>query len=173
MIDNKFLDAISSIPQIVKSIPSLGIASGMSGDPTKKNLPQDDSTRFSNWAGTTDTKVMAKDLMDKGLINANQLYFDNPNPNDPNSVKDSQGDWKVAAIQKILQKAYQKNIRNPSEFMNNKGYLMSGLDPRIQDALKNNTFNQIHPNFWNVIADKILPQRWSQWDAINNKTAQK
>jgi len=117
--------------------------------------------------------VMAKDLMDRGLINANQLYEDNPDINDPNSIKNSQGDWKVAAIQKILQNAYQKNIRSPTEFLNNKTYLMSGLDPRIQDALKNNTFSQIHPNFWGTIANSILPEQWAKYDASQKSIAKK
>jgi hypothetical protein len=136
------------------------------GDPTKKDVP---ISPFSNWAGTTDRAVMAKKLGDLGMTGADQIYNDNPDPTDPNSIKHSQGDWKLAAVQKILEKAHDKGIRDPTTAMANKSYLLSGLDKPYQDAVNSDTFNNIHPNFWQVITQKLLPLQWAKNDAAANQ----
>lgn len=137
--------------------------------PTHPNLNEggkdpENSKRFGNWADTTDTKVMANDLAKRGLIGSDQLVLDQPNKADVNSVVNSQGDWVVSAIPKILIKAYEKGIRNPTVFLapENRDYLLSGLDPRIKDAIKNPVFLRNHPNFWNVLSDSVLPQQWAK-----------
>lgn len=130
--------------------------------------------QFGNWADTEDTKAMAHDLSQRGLIGADQLILDNPNQNDRNSVVNSQSDWKPAAIQKILSKAYEAGIKNPTVFLapENRNYLLSGLDPRIRDAINDPRFTQIHPNFWNILSDSILPQQWAK-EANKNEIAKK
>jgi hypothetical protein len=132
------------------------------GDPNK-DLQQTDNQKFGNWLGTTDTKAMASDLMKRGMDGANQIYYDNPNPNDPNSVKNSQGDWKIAAIQQILANAKKDNIRTPEEVMANKHSLIG--NSKWSDAIDNPTFNSIHKNFWQTISNSLLPDQWKKYDA--------
>lgn len=124
---------------------------------------------FGNWTGQDDTKVMAKDLSDRGLIGANQLLLDNPNSKDTNSIVNSQSDWKPAAIAKIVANARKYNLRNPEELAANKKVLMNSLDPRIQDAINDPNFAKIHPNFWDIINHSIIPQQWAKVDAANKQ----
>lgn len=136
-------------------------------------LAKTESEKFSNWMGTSDRKVMAKNLSDLGMKGADQIYNDNPDPNNPESIRHSQGDWKIAAVQKILEKAHEKGLRNPTEILANKDYLTSGLEKDYKEALNKQDFNTIHPNFWQVIAEKLIPQQWAKTDAQNNLIAQK
>ena len=146
------------------------IGGGGSKKPKPKPKPDytpEDLRAFGNLTGQTDTKVMAKDLSKRGLLGADQLIMDNPNTNDPNSVVNSQGDWKPAAIEKIVANARKYNLRTPEEIVANKKVLMNSLDPRIQDAIKDPRFDQIHPNFWQVLAHSIIPEQWAKLDAKN------
>lgn len=131
--------------------------------PTKEE--EAEAEQFGNWADTKDTKVASKDLMDRGLVGADQLYNENQKTNNADEITNkNQSDWKIAAIQKILAKAYLAGIKSPEAFLlpENRNYLLSGLDPRIKDAINNPNFNVIHPNFWNILGDSILPQQWAK-----------
>ena len=147
------------------------------GDPKKKDVPvnQDASDKFSNWTNSQDTKVAAKDLLDRGLKGADQLFFENQKTGSADDItKKNQSDWKVGAIQKILQKAYQKGIKDPTTFLapENRDYLLSGLSPDIKAAINDPTFNRIHENFWDVLGNSILPQQWAK-EENKNAIAQK
>lgn len=144
---------------------------GGGGKGKKPPLVQDESQKFGNWLDTADTKIMAKDLMDRGLIGADQIYFDNPNPNDPNSIRNTQGDWKLAAIRQILANAKKFNLRSPEAINANREVLIG--NKKWADAIDNPYFNYIHPNFWSVITDSILPQRWKQYDETQKTIAKK
>lgn len=130
------------------------------GDKGKKNPslpPQDENVKFGNWTGQTDTKVMAKDLMDRGLVGANQLMADDPTTN-PTGISNSQSDWKQAAIQNILANAHKFNIRTPEAVLANQKLLIG--NPKWEDAINNQYFKNIHPNFWEVVTHSLLPERW-------------
>lgn len=132
------------------------------GDPA---LTQDPYQKFGNWTGQDDTRVMAQDLMKRGLIGADQLLSSNPNPNDPNSIRNAQGDWKVNAIQSILAKARELNLRKPEEVNANRNVLMGKLNSQYRDAINSQSFNTIHPNFWSVITNSLLPDQYAKEDA--------
>lgn len=134
------------------------------GDPTKK-LPQDDLARFGNWTGQTDTKVMAADLKRRGLIGAQQLIEDAPNVNDPNSIRNSQSDWKTAAIQQILSNAKKFNLRTPEEINANRNVLVGNKN--WADAINSKDFNVIHPNFWQVVTHSLIPEQYAKFDKQN------
>lgn len=136
--------------------------------PTPKQL-QD----FGNWTGSTDTKVMAADLAKRGLLGADQIILSSPNTNDPNSVTNNQGDWKPSAIMSIVANARKYNLRKPEEILANKKVLMNSLDPRIQDAINDPRFHIIHRNFWDVLANSIIPQQWAKVDAQNQNNLAK
>ena len=134
--------------------------------PKKPKPPTPEELKnFGNWAGTTDTKVMAQDLSKRGLIGADQIITDNPNTNDPNSIRNSQSDWKPSAIMSITANARKYGLRKPEELAANRKLLMNSLDPRIQQALNDPYFQQIHPNFWQVIDHSIIPDQWAKVDA--------
>lgn len=136
------------------------------GDPDN----QDQFQKFGNWTNSTNTKVMAQDLMKRGLVGANQIVDDasNPNTSSADAVRNNQSDWKVAAVQNILANARRFNIRKPEEVNANKDALMSTLNPQYKDAINSQTFQQIHPNFWDVISKSILPEQYAKEDATNN-----
>lgn len=139
--------------------------------PTTKPTPptQQELDDFGNWTGQKDTKIMAADLMKRGLKGADQLLLDNPNTSTTSGVINSQSDWKPAAISKIVSNARKYNLRTPEELNANRKVLMNSLDPRIQDAINNPVFQQIHPNFWQVIDHSIIPQQWAKVDAMNKQ----
>lgn len=141
------------------------------GDKAPDPIPDTPSEKFANWMGTSDRKAMAKNLSDLGMKGADQIYNDNPDPNNPESIRHSQGDWKIAAVQKILEKAHESGMRDPTTIMANKKYLLSGLDKIYQDGINTDTFNVIHPNFWNIIAEKLIPQQWAKEDTQNTLAA--
>lgn len=116
--------------------------------PTPKKYTEDELFRFSNWIPNGDTKAIASDLSRRGLANATQLYLDKPNTSAINGVQNAQSDWKPAAIQQILMKARAAGMKNLLDIKANKEYLTSG---NFKDALNHPTFNQIHPNFWDVV----------------------
>jgi len=132
--------------------------------------------KFANWANTNDTKVASKDLMNRGLIGADQMYNESQRTGNADEITNkNQSDWKVSAIEKILEKAYQGGIKTPTGFLlpENRPYLLSGLDPRIKDAINDPRFNQIHPNFWQILGNSILPQQWAKEDAANKNAVVK
>lgn len=141
----------------------------VSGDPVKKgsNPSAEQLDAFGNWTGQTDTKVMAADLMKRGLIGAGQLLYDNPNLNSADAIRNAQSDWKIAAIQKILSRARELNFRNPETINANKKALMSTINPRYRDAINSQDFQVIHPNFWSVIAHSLIPEQYAKEDAAN------
>jgi len=138
-----------------------------------ENTSDDESTEFADWTGTKgDTKAAAKDLMKRGLIGADQILNATVDTNDASSIKNSQADWKPAAIQEILANAKKLNLRKPEEINANKDVLVS--NPRFRDAINNPAFNQIHKNFWDVITNSILPEQWDKFDKMaKTQTAKK
>ena len=133
------------------------------GDPTKKTPPP--NTGFGDWAGSQDTKVIAKKLMDLGMVGADQMYYDNPDVSNRSGIVNSQADWKPAVIAQILENAHRLNLRTPEAVMQNKDVLIG--NPRFRDAINNPQFNNIHPNFWQVVTQKLLPLQWAKYDAAN------
>lgn len=133
------------------------------GDPVQPNKFE----KFGNWTGQTDTKVMAADLMKRGLIGAGQLLYDNPNLNSADAIRNAQSDWKIAAIQKILSRARELNFRNPETINANKNALMSTINPQYRDAINSQDFQTIHPNFWSVITHSLIPEQYAKEDAAN------
>lgn len=144
------------------------------GDPTKNkkaDIPQSELDKFGNWTGQTDTKVMAKDLMNRGLQGANQLLYDMVDTSTGDSIKNAQSDWKVAAIQQILSNAKKFNLRTPEEINANRNVLIG--NSRWVDAINNQSFKTIHPNFWSVITDSLLPEQYAKYDKNNSQTVSK
>lgn len=129
----------------------------------KKPIPQSQLQRFGNWTGQSDTKFMAADLMKRGLVGADKLLLDNPNPNDRNSIINSQSDWKPNAIMEILSNARKLNLRTPEEINANRNVLMT--TPKYRDAINNPSFTQIHKNFWDIITHSILPEQYAKEEA--------
>lgn len=139
------------------------------------SAPLDKYQQFGSWLGSTDTKLMAKDLVKRGLENGNQLVDDTDrvNTGDASSIRNSQSDWKIAAMQHILANSLRLGIRKPEEMMANKKALISSLDPQYQQALNNPAFDQIHPNWWKV-ANSILTEQYAKYDSMNaNNVAKK
>jgi hypothetical protein len=151
-----------------KTVPTTKTAPTTTTKPTAQELED-----FGNWTGQTDTKVMAADLLKRGLVNAHQLIQDNPNQDDGNSIINSQSDWKPAAISTIVSNARKYNLRTPEELDANRKVLMNSLPPRLQDAINDPRFLQIHPNWWSVINKSIIPQQWAKVDAANKTTTAK
>lgn len=134
-----------------------------------KPLPTTASDDFGNWTGSNSTIDAANDLKKRGLVNGQQLLDDvsRVNPNDPNSIRNSQSDWKVAAIQKILARAKDLNIRKPEEFDANLPALTSTLNPQYRAALNDPSFAITHPNFPQVVKS-ILKDQWAKYDSQNS-----
>lgn len=137
------------------------------------------ATNFSNWltnnGSSIDTKAAASDLMKRGLVGADQIMYDNPNTNSPTSIKNSQADWKPAAIQEILYNIRRLGLKTPEEINANKGVLTSG---KYKDAINNPSFANIHPNFWSTITNSIVPQQYAKessdrLSAFNTPSTQK
>ena len=125
---------------------------------------QDELRRFGNWTGQTDTKVMAKDLMRRGLQGAEQLYFEGkPDIKNPQNVRNAQNDWKVSAVQEILANARKLNLRKPGEVLANKDVLLT--TPSWKEGVNNWAFKNVHSNFWDIIANSILPEQWAKNDS--------
>ena len=134
------------------------------GDP--KAPAKTTAEKFGDWTDSNgDTKIAAKSLMDLGLIGADQVFYEKPDISTRSGVINSQSDWKPAAIEQILQNAYKLGIRKPEEVMANKDVLIG--NPRFRDAINNPVFAQIHPNFWQVITEKLLPQQYAKFDKQN------
>lgn len=158
----------SQLPVDLKGLPTLqGMVGGMTPPPPtedpKIKLEQDTLRRFGNWTGQTDTKVMAADLKKRGLIGAQQLIDDQPNVNSASSIRNAQSDWKVNAIQEILANAKRYGLRTRAQVMANKDLLLN--KPEWKDAINNDSFKSVHPNFWNIITDSILPEQYKKFDA--------
>lgn len=129
-----------------------------------KKPAQDQFQKFGNWTNSTSTLDAAKDLVKRGLVNGQQLVDDvaKVNAADPSSIRNSQSDWKVAAIQNILANARKFGIKNPEAIAANKNALMSTLNPQYRDAINSKDFNTIHPNFWHIISNSILPEQYAK-----------
>lgn len=128
--------------------------------------------RFANWADSESTLDMAKDLKKRGLEGADQLIDDTSKVNvkDASSIKNSQSDWKMAAIQHMLANAKRLNIRKPEEFDANLSALTSTLAPQYKDALRNPSFSVTHPNFLPVVKS-ILKDQYAKEDKNKNQIA--
>ena len=124
----------------------------------KKELTEEQLKKFGDFAGSSDTKEMAKFLMKKGLVGASQLYTDQPNTATKEGIINSQSDWKTAAMSKMLSRARQLGLKSPEEVNANKAALVGALDDRLKQAIADPTFAQIHPNWWNVFGDVLKDQ---------------
>lgn len=164
MLRNSFSLPPTLSSQVLEANGLGGMAfKGMIPNPEKPKDPDDELTTFADWTGSKgDTKVIAKDLMKRGLIGAEQIFNAGVDIKDASSIKNSQADWKPAAIQQILANARRLNLRKPEEILANKDVLIS--NPRFKDAINNPYFKQIHPNFWNIITDSILPEQYAKAD---------
>ena len=129
----------------------------------KPPIVQDENQKFGNWTGSTDPKVMAADLMKRGLVGANQLLYDNPDVSSKSGIINSQSNWKQAAMQNILANAKKFNLRTPEEINANRDALVGNA--KWADAINNPSFKQIHPNWWQTITDSILPEQYAKYDA--------
>lgn len=173
MLQSGFSNILS---QIAKSFPALNslppISKGMippTGDPT---LQQDENQKFGNWTGGTDTKIKAKDLMRRGLIGADQMFNeDQSNLKSGSQIRNAQSDWKIAAIQNILSNAKKFGITKPEEVLANKNVLIG--NERWVDAINNQSFKNIHPNFWNIITDSLLPEQYAKYNKQNSNNIAK
>lgn len=123
---------------------------------------QDEFQKFGNWTGQTDVKLMAKDLLRRGLIGAEQLVMENVNIKSPDAIRKAQSDWKVSAIQEILARARKFNLRTPAEVLANKDVLLT--NPMWKEGVNNWAFKNVHPNFWNIITESLLPEQWAKYD---------
>lgn len=128
--------------------------------------PAPDNFNWGNEGDTIDTKEAAKYLQKKGLVGADQIIDAQPNINDPNSIRNNQGDWKIAAIQQIMANAKKFNLRKPEEIMANKNVLIA--NPKWRDAINNPSFNNIHSNFWGIISNVLLPEQYAKDDAAKS-----
>lgn len=156
------LEAISQ--GMSRGLPPMMAIEGGGGKKKTEPTPEELKS-FGNWTGQDDVHVMAQDLSKRGLLGADQLLLDSANQSDPNSIINSQSDWKPSAIEKIVSNARRYNLRTPEEIMANKAVLMNTLEPRIQEAINDPYFAQIHPNFWQILSHSIIPQQWAKYDA--------
>lgn len=165
--DDNHAQNTANFSMLVNAHNAIAAGDQTTGDPTKKDVPlaQTDGEKFGNWTGQKDTKIMATDLLKRGLKGADQLVYENQDVSSTDSItKKNKSDWIPSAIQQILQKAYSRNLRTPAEIVNNKTYLLSGLDTGYKSAINSDSFNNIYPNFWNVITDSILPEQYAKFD---------
>lgn len=129
-----------------------------------KGTPPDDPSKvFGNWVGNgeiLDTKLAAADLKRRGLQGADQIVETQPNLSDADSIRNSQADWKPAVIQQILTNARKFNIRTREEVLANKDVLVS--NSKWRDAINNDSFKNLHGNWWEIITDSILPEQYAK-----------
>ncbi len=146
----------------------------LDGDkPKKKKVPNppipisdEELERFSDWTGSKgSTAVAAQDLLRRGLIGADQIRDAPVDITDAASIKNSQADWKPAAISQILMNARKLNLRKPEEIMANKDVLIG--NPRFREAINHPSFGQIHPNFWQIISNSIIPEQYAKSERLN------
>lgn len=145
------------------SIPKQGFGDAVGGG-EKKKYNQEDLNSFGNWTDQTDTKMMAKDLNNRGLVGADKMMDDNVNTSSSDGIRNANSDWKVSAIQNILSNARKLNLRTPEEVNANRDVLIN--NPKWRDAINNPVFSQNHPNFWNIITHSILPERYAKYDKM-------
>lgn len=124
-----------------------------------KPIPPTGNFSFGNVGDAIDSKQAAMYLQKKGLVGAGQIIESNPNLNDAESIRNVQGDWKIAAMQQIIQNAKKFGLSKPEEILANKDVLIG--NPRWKDAINNSSFQQIHPNWWSLIANSIIPEQMS------------
>lgn len=124
--------------------------------------PPNEGFNWGKAGDAIDTKKAAQYLQKIGLVGADQIKEAQPNIADPNSIRTSQADWKIAAIQHIISNAKKFGIRKPEEVIANKDVLMSTLDPKYKDAINNSSFGVTHPNFWGIISHSILPDEYAK-----------
>lgn len=132
------------------------------GDPIKgkEGIPQSELDDFANWTGSTDTKVMAQDLMKKGLHGADQLLYDVVDTSSSDSVRNAQSDWKMGATLNVLKNALKLGISTPEEVDANKDVLIG--NPRWAEAMNSVSFNNIHDNYWDIIKYVLLPEQYAK-----------
>ncbi len=130
------------------------------GDDKNKPLSDEQLKKFADFAGTGDTKEIAKYLMKKGLKGAEQLYTDHPDISSPQGILNAQSDWKASAISKMLMRARSLNLRTPAQVKANQEAILSGLDERYRTAVKHPAFKQIHGNFDDVF-NTLLQERYA------------
>lgn len=146
----------------------------MAGDPTKPKprnsvtpyISPEELQQFGNWTGQQDSRVMAQDLMKRGLINANQLADEQVSLGAGAGIRNAQSAWKTGLIQEILSNARKYNLRTPTEVNANRNVLVQ--NPRWKAAVNDPYFNHVHPNFWNIITDSILPEQYAKFDKQNS-----
>lgn len=157
MLRHGFLGLSTLLPPDLKSLPTLqGMMGGMT-PPT--DPPTKEDFNFGGAGDIIDTKEAARYLQKKGLIGAQQLIEDQPNTSDAASIRNSQGDWKISAIQKMISRARDLGITDPRVAKENKAALMSTLNPQYRDAINSQDFQNIHSNFWDVFNNSILPEQ--------------
>lgn len=123
-------------------------------------LTDEQLKKFADFAGTGDTKEIAKYLMKKGLAGAEQLYTDHPDISSAQGIINAQSDWKAAAISKMLMRARSLGIKTPTQVKANQEALLGGLDERYRTAIRHPAFSQIHPNFFQKFSE-ILGDRYT------------
>lgn len=136
-----------------------------------KSIPPGNNFSFGNIGDAVDTKLAAQYLQNKGLIGADQIRSAHPNVSDQDSIRNSQADWKISAIQHIMANAKRLNIKTPEAFDANMDVLTSTLDPKYRQALKDPSFAITHPNFPKVMKDILKDQLAN--DAASNLIAKK
>ena len=154
---------LTGISTLREEKPSLDAAVSMmknfkKEDPKKPN--EEEITRFGNFAGE-DTMGIAKDLARRGMVGASQLLTDHPDISSKSGIVNAQSDWKPSAISSMLMQAKRLGLKTPTEIAANKEALMGKLDPRYKEALNHQTFNQIHPNFWETF-NGILKDQYAK-----------
>ena len=127
--------------------------------PTISKLSQDQLNKFGQFAGSGDTKEIAKYLMKKGLIGAEQLYTDHPDLSAKDGIINAQSDWKPSAISQMLIRARSLNLKTPTQVKANRAALVGALPDRYAQAISHPAFSNIHKNFWETF-DGILSERY-------------
>lgn len=162
----------SQLPTDLKSMPTLqGMMGGMT-PPTDNPKDAPKGFSFGKIGDAVDTKLAAKYLQQKGLIGADQLVEASPNTNDPNSIRNNQGDWKISAIQHIMANAKRLGINTPEAFDANMDVLTNTLDPKYRQALKDPSFAVTNPN-WSSVLKSILKDQSTGASKKDNLIAKK
>lgn len=170
---NFYADLISNAPagiiqlgdenhlQNMANFSTLVNASG-GGDPTAPKIKDNPDQSFGNWTGDFDTKTMAKDLMKRGMIGADQIFFQTPDTSTRNGITRSRSDVIPAAISQILQNAHNLGLKSPEAILANKNVLLA--NPLFRDTVNNPGFAQIYPNFWDIVAKSIFPEQLAKYN---------
>lgn len=147
----------------------VGAVNAVSGDPVKgvPDISQTDLEKFGNWTGQTNNRVMAKSLMDMGLLGADQLLFDQVDTSSADKIRNAQSDWELSATQNILRNAKKFGIRTPEQVEANKDILIGNA--KWAEGINSDSFKNVHGNYWDIIKYKLLPQQYAKFDSQNKK----